>query len=425
MSTGPCVGPRGGGAGLMARGGRGVARAWPDLDLLTHAEHALNNRAAGDAAPQVLHLLARLVHVERADDDHLGVAREVAHGHRDVVGDVLGRHVDVVPELRRDGHDRRAVGDGALDERLDVLMLLQRRRLLHQVDLVLQDDDVLQLHDLDSGEQCGVHDSSAVKHGRHQNVVTGAVDERHVPHELIGPFALHNSVLGGAAARQEVARARAKRVLALVDLGVGVAKLDGNVTLQFVLEADSLRGTEQPVKRGPWWAAAAAPCALASQGGPSLRYTWERRTCTPEMAFTTVDLPWATWPMVPAQSEPEARREPRERIGRRQQRVSQVSVASGETIAQGGQQLTDVNGGLAADDLRRERVRALRGRCRGLVRDLSRSHGSGRLSRHLGVLGHLETESSRSVGDIALGKPRCRRMWLSQRCVSDLPRARN
>lgn len=152
MSTGPCVGPRGGGAGLMARGGRGVARAWPDLDLLPHAQHALNNRAAGDAAPQVLHLLARLVHVERADDDHLGVAREVAHGHRDVVGDVLGRHVDVVPELRRDGYDRRAVGDGALDERLDVLMLLQRRRLLHQVDLVLQDDDVLQLHDLDGGE---------------------------------------------------------------------------------------------------------------------------------------------------------------------------------------------------------------------------------------------------------------------------------
>ena len=75
--------------------------------------------------------------------------------------------------------------------------------------------------------------------------MTGAVDERHVPHELIGPLALHHGVLSRAAARQEVARARAERVLALVDLGVGVAKLDGNVALQLILEADSLRRTEQ------------------------------------------------------------------------------------------------------------------------------------------------------------------------------------
>ena len=81
-------------------------------------------------------------------------------------------------------------------------MLLERRRLLDQVDLVLQDDDVLQLHDLDGGqvlarlrlrarlvagdeEEGGVHDGSAVEHRRHQDVVSRAVHERHVAHELV------------------------------------------------------------------------------------------------------------------------------------------------------------------------------------------------------------------------------------------------
>ena len=96
-----------------------------------------------------------------------------------------------------------------------------------------------------------------------------------------------------------------------------------------------------------------------------------------------------------------SRREPRERVGRQQRRARQASAASGGTTAQRGQQLTDVDGGLAADDLWRERiqlcrvhrrkvllceVRALRGWRGGLVRYLSRSHrirggGDGRHAR--------------------------------------------
>jgi len=89
-------------------GGRakgGAQRTWPDLNLLPQLQHTLQDGAARDAAAQVLHLLPRLVDVERADDDHLGLAREVPDGHRDGVGDVLGRHVDVVPQLRRDRDD--------------------------------------------------------------------------------------------------------------------------------------------------------------------------------------------------------------------------------------------------------------------------------------------------------------------------------
>ena len=39
-----------------------------------------------------------------------------------------------------------------LDEGLDLLLLLLGDRLLDQVDLVLQDDDMLEAHDLDGGE---------------------------------------------------------------------------------------------------------------------------------------------------------------------------------------------------------------------------------------------------------------------------------
>ena len=105
-----------------------------------------------------------------------------------------------------------------------------------------------------------------------------------------------------------------------------------------------------------------------------------------------------------------SRREPRERVGRQQRRVRQASAASGGTAAQRGQQLTDVDGGLAADDLWRERiqlcrvhrrkvllceVRALRGWRGGLVSYLSRSHRirGGGDGRHALVCRRSETES--------------------------------
>jgi hypothetical protein len=72
--------------------------------------------------------------------------------------------------------------------------MLQCLRLLDQVNLVLEDDDVLELHDLNGGEMfrglrlgaClvarnkkkrSVHDRRAVQHRSHENVVAGTVHE--------------------------------------------------------------------------------------------------------------------------------------------------------------------------------------------------------------------------------------------------------
>ena len=88
-----------------------------------------------------------------------------------------------------------------LDKRNDALVMLQRLLLLDQIDLVLEDDDVLELHDFNCSqmfarlwlragfvtsneEKSCVHDSSTVKHRSHENVVSRTIDERDMANEL-------------------------------------------------------------------------------------------------------------------------------------------------------------------------------------------------------------------------------------------------
>ena len=88
-----------------------------------------------------------------------------------------------------------------LNEGRDTLLLINRLTLLDQVDLILKNDDILEFHDLYSGqmfgglglrtgfvtsdeEECSVHDCSSVKHCSHENVVSWTVDEGDVPEEV-------------------------------------------------------------------------------------------------------------------------------------------------------------------------------------------------------------------------------------------------
>ena len=87
--------------------------------------------------------------------------------------------------------------------------------------------------------------SSAVEHGGHENIVAGAIHERHVAHELHllvleSRHGARGGVGHGAAVGAVAVRPRARVVLALVDLRVGVAELDCDVALELVLEADGL-----------------------------------------------------------------------------------------------------------------------------------------------------------------------------------------
>ena len=62
----------------------------------------------------VVHLSARLVDVEGADDNHVGRRHKVPHGDGDLLHDHLAYCVHVVLELRGDGDDGRTVSDRAL-----------------------------------------------------------------------------------------------------------------------------------------------------------------------------------------------------------------------------------------------------------------------------------------------------------------------
>ncbi|GIX66298.1 HVA22-like protein, putative [Babesia caballi] len=240
--------------------------ARPDLNLVAHFEHAVENAPAGDAALQILNLLAGLVDVERANHNHLRRQHEVALGHSHLRHQVLADDVDVVVEHGADGDDGRVVRRRAGDEPLDLLLPLDGLGLLDEFHLVLQDDDVLEPHDLDRRQvlrrlrlrarlvSCDqqhrrVHDRRAVEHGGHENVVPRAVHEGDVALELhlvpaAGPQA-QRLILLAAAVRLVAVRGRALRVRALVDLGVGVPQLDGDVALLFVLEADRMHAGQR------------------------------------------------------------------------------------------------------------------------------------------------------------------------------------
>lgn len=67
---------------------------------------------------------------------------------------------------------------------------------------------------------------------------------RYIPNESQATFAssarANRTVFLQTAVRFVAVRTRAVRAVAFVDLGVGIAQLNGNVTLEFVLETDSL-----------------------------------------------------------------------------------------------------------------------------------------------------------------------------------------
>ena len=121
--------------------------------------------------------------------------------------------------------------------------MFQSSGFLDQVDLILKNDDILEFHDLYSGqmfgglglrtgfvtsdeEECSVHDCSSVKHCSHENVVSRTVNKGDMADEL------HTGVAAGALAGRVVLLvgtvgpiapwSRAGLVFALVNLYVGV-----------------------------------------------------------------------------------------------------------------------------------------------------------------------------------------------------------
>lgn len=165
-----------------------------DLDLVTQLQHTVENTATGDTTLKLVNLGTRLVDVKRSNDNHVRIQREVSWGNGDGIDNGIEDGINVELELSRDGNDGRLASYGTPDELEDRLVVLLSSLLPHEINLVLENDDLVQLHNFDScqvlrglglrarfvsgdKEKGGVHDGCTRQHGTHQNIVTRAVDE--------------------------------------------------------------------------------------------------------------------------------------------------------------------------------------------------------------------------------------------------------
>lgn len=169
--------------------------AGSNFNFISNPQNSLENCATSYTTLQGVSIFTRLVDVEGTNDYHNGCRKEVTEGNRNST-DVIDHNINVVLHLCRNRNDGSLLSDGASDELLDIFVLsLCGTWLTHnQINLVLYNDDMLQLHDLDGSqmlrglwlgaglvsgdqEQSGVHDGGTCEHSCHQHVVPWAVDK--------------------------------------------------------------------------------------------------------------------------------------------------------------------------------------------------------------------------------------------------------
>jgi len=151
---------------------------WTNLHFITELQYTGQNTTTSNTSLQILNLGTRLVDIERTDDDHVWSGSEVARRNRDLRDQIFVDRINVELELRGDWNDRAAVCDSSLDELENRVVVLRGCLLSHQIDLVLKNDNVAELHDLygrkmlgslrlrasfvtGNEEECGVHDGGA------------------------------------------------------------------------------------------------------------------------------------------------------------------------------------------------------------------------------------------------------------------------
>jgi len=128
---------------------------WTDLDLVTELQDTSQDTATSNTSLQLLNLSTWLVDIERTNDDHVWSGSEVARRYWDFRDKVLVNRIDVELELCRDRNDRATIRDSSLDELQNRIVMLRSCFLSHQVDLVLKNDNVAELHNLNGRKMLG------------------------------------------------------------------------------------------------------------------------------------------------------------------------------------------------------------------------------------------------------------------------------
>lgn len=128
---------------------------WADLNLVVQLYDTGKDRSTSNTTLELIDLGTGLVDIEGTNDHHMRGGLEVTGGNWDGVDERLVDSVDVVLQLGGDGDNRRAISDGTTDELEDRLVVLKGVVFTHKIDLILENDDVTELHDLNGGQMLG------------------------------------------------------------------------------------------------------------------------------------------------------------------------------------------------------------------------------------------------------------------------------
>lgn len=124
-----------------------------DFDHVPYFKDSLQNTASDNASFHVFYIITRLIDIKRSHNNKFGLVGELSLGHWNVFSDVLTKGVDVMVELGGNRDDGRVFGSGSLNEFLDFFVVFGSCVLITEdkVHLVLDDDDLVQLHNFHSG----------------------------------------------------------------------------------------------------------------------------------------------------------------------------------------------------------------------------------------------------------------------------------
>lgn len=144
-----------------------------DLDLIVQLYNTGKDRTTGNTTLELIDLGTGLVDIEGTNDHHVRCSLEVADRDRDRLDKCLVDSIDVVLQLSGNGDNGRAISNGTTDELENGLVMLEGIIASHEIDcfifkrqcfisstvgkkhdftLILENDDVVELHNLNGSQ---------------------------------------------------------------------------------------------------------------------------------------------------------------------------------------------------------------------------------------------------------------------------------
>ena len=124
---------------------------WSNFYLISSFEHTFKDGTTGNSSLKGLSIFTRLVHIERPDNNKIRRCSKISKWNGDSA-QIVNHNIYVEFKLCGNWNNGSIICYGASNKFSDVFMLFlsSSRILSYDIDLVLQNNNVLQLHDFNS-----------------------------------------------------------------------------------------------------------------------------------------------------------------------------------------------------------------------------------------------------------------------------------